>query len=100
MENSTCAVFRAPAMGPGSSPIRPKAGTPCNTIRAAWSGPETYATEWIVGIDDISDFAREQYQNVQTKHYDTLLTPEETIYPVEDMTIAAKLGLSNLNSDS
>jgi len=59
-----------------------------------------YATEWIISIDDVSDFTREQYQNVLNKHCDALLMPQETIYPVIDKTTAAKLGLSNFNSDS
>lgn len=52
-----------------------------------------YAREWIVQIEDISAFVREQYQHVQANAYDRLLTPQERIYPVEDEITAWKLGV-------
>lgn len=52
-----------------------------------------YADEWIIEIEDISAFAREQYEHVQTGNYGQLLIPRETVYPVEDAALALKLGL-------
>lgn len=44
-----------------------------------------YAEEWIVSIEDISEFVREQRQNAITGQYSKLLTPKEDVYPVADI---------------
>lgn len=54
---------------------------------------EGYADEWIIEIEDLSDFVREQYQHVVTSNYSQMIMPRETVYPVEDLALAAKLGL-------
>jgi hypothetical protein len=51
-----------------------------------------YAREWIIEIEDISDFVHEQYQYVQTHDYSQLITPRERIYPIADPTVAGHLG--------
>ncbi|VEP18541.1 conserved hypothetical protein [Hyella patelloides LEGE 07179] len=53
-----------------------------------------YAQEWIVDIEDISEFVAEQRQHVITQNYDALLTPTEHIYEVKDREIARKLQLT------
>jgi hypothetical protein len=53
----------------------------------------SYARDWIVNIEDISEFVRQQRQNRQAGIAD-LLTPFESVYPVDNPYIAKKLGLS------
>jgi Domain of unknown function (DUF4291) len=52
-----------------------------------------YAKEWIIWIEDISEFVREQYQNIGDYH--KLIVPIETIYPVIDAKTFVQLQLSN-----
>jgi Domain of unknown function (DUF4291) len=51
-----------------------------------------YAREWIISIEDISEFVREQHQNLG--NFDKLIVPNETIYPVTDAKVAAQLQIS------
>jgi hypothetical protein len=53
-----------------------------------------YARDWIVNIEDISDFVRQQHQYVKAGEWTNLLTPFESVYPVDNHDIAKKLGLS------
>ncbi len=53
-----------------------------------------YAQEWILDIEDISDFVAQQRQNVLSNNYAALQTPTEHIYPVTDLETANKLRLS------
>jgi hypothetical protein len=52
-----------------------------------------YAKEWIVSIEDISQFVHEQHQNVRGQ-CENLLTPRERVYPIEDEATRTRLGLS------
>jgi Domain of unknown function (DUF4291) len=52
-----------------------------------------YAQDWIVNIEDISEFVRQQRQNIKCDCAE-LIAPQETVYPVSDSQIAKKLGLS------
>ena len=52
-----------------------------------------YAKDWLLEIEDISDFVREQRANAKAP-YDRLVTPREDVYPVADLEVAARLGLS------
>lgn len=52
-----------------------------------------YGKEWILEIEDISDFVREQREHIGPAHHNRLLTPYETIYPVDDAVLASRLGL-------
>jgi hypothetical protein len=54
-----------------------------------------YAREAIVSIEDISDFAREQYEHVRAGDYERLLTPKEVVYQVADEAVRARLGLEH-----
>jgi hypothetical protein len=54
-----------------------------------------YTREWIIEIEDISDFVREQYQYVQKQDYSQLTTPRELVYPVTDVAVARHLGVDS-----
>jgi hypothetical protein len=53
-----------------------------------------YAREWVVGIEDVSEFVRDQYTNIATRDYAGLVVPSEAVYPVEDEATRRRLGLS------
>ncbi len=55
-----------------------------------------YAREWILDIEDISEFVREQYTHVQTGNFTRLATPREMVYPVDDESVAARLEISTV----
>ncbi|ABW27077.1 DUF4291 domain-containing protein [Acaryochloris marina] len=50
-----------------------------------------YAQEWILDIEDISDFVADQRQHVVSGNYEALLTPAEAPYPVSDLKTAHRL---------
>jgi hypothetical protein len=52
-----------------------------------------YAREWVVRIEDISDFVGEQRPNARPAGYSHLLIPREEVYPVVEATVAARLGI-------
>jgi Domain of unknown function (DUF4291) len=53
-----------------------------------------YSREWIVSIEDISEFVAEQRQHVFAKNYDALLTPSESAYEVRHLETVKRLQLS------
>jgi Domain of unknown function (DUF4291) len=60
-----------------------------------------YARDWIVHIENISDFVYQQRQNIQkigSNDYVELMTPRETVYPVTDVEITQKLRLFEYSS--
>ena len=59
---------------------------------------DLYAREWIISIEDISEFVWEQHQNLGD--FDKLIVPSETIYPVTDPKIAAQLQISSDSIDT
>lgn len=54
-----------------------------------------YAQEWIVRIEDISTFVREQRANAIPSQYAHLLLPRERVYPVRDEKVAQRLGIAS-----
>jgi hypothetical protein len=52
-----------------------------------------YAKEWLLGVEDISDFVAEQRANADAPH-ERLVTPREDVYPVSDTEVAIRLGVS------
>jgi hypothetical protein len=52
-----------------------------------------YAKEWLLDIEDVSEFVREQSQHARSP-FDRLITPREEVYPVTDPEVAARLGLA------
>lgn len=59
-----------------------------------------YAREWIVAIEDVSDFVAQQRALVQAKKFEQLQVPCETVYPVADLAVAARLLLAQEESDN
>ncbi|GLV58374.1 hypothetical protein KDH_52070 [Dictyobacter sp. S3.2.2.5] len=55
-----------------------------------------YSREWIIDIEDISEFAHQQYQHVRANDYPSLIIPLEKVYPVHDSQVAAHLGISTV----
>ena len=53
-----------------------------------------YATEWVIGIEDVSPFVAEQRANVST---DRLVTPREHVYPVADPAVRRRLGIDEFD---
>ena len=53
-----------------------------------------YAKEWIISIEDISDFVAEQRLHMLARDYESLLTPAEYPYKVENPEVAQHLQLS------
>lgn len=53
-----------------------------------------YAKEWIIAIEDISDFVAQQRAFVQAQALEQLQVPYETVYPVTDAEVAARLRLA------
>jgi Domain of unknown function (DUF4291) len=54
-----------------------------------------YAKDWLIDLEDISEFVRQQYKAVQRQDWENLLTPSESVYPVTNTEVATKLGLSH-----
>jgi hypothetical protein len=52
-----------------------------------------YAKEWIVGIEDISEFVHKQHEHVIVRNLAELVTPREEVYPVENEALRKRLGL-------
>ncbi|QSJ16733.1 DUF4291 domain-containing protein [Nostoc sp. UHCC 0702] len=52
-----------------------------------------YAKDWIINIQDISDFVQKQRQNINSGCQE-LITPQETVYSVFDTETQKKLRLS------
>ncbi|MCA1993563.1 MAG: DUF4291 domain-containing protein [Coleofasciculus sp. S288] len=59
-----------------------------------------YARDWIMNIEDISEFVQQQYQYVQQRDWKHLRTPHEEVYPVRESPIAERLRLSALETDT
>lgn len=54
-----------------------------------------YAREWLLGVEDVTDFVREQRTRARAP-YGLLVTPSEDVYPVADPIVAARLGISEV----
>ncbi|WP_287521563.1 DUF4291 family protein [Okeania sp. SIO2C2] len=55
-----------------------------------------YSRNWIVKIEDITEFVRQQHSNKESSKWTDLITPKENVYPVDNSEIIYKLGLSIL----
>lgn len=56
-----------------------------------------YAGEWVVYIEDISDFVNQQRRHAVPPYTD-LLIPRETVYPIADPDVARRLGVARENA--
>lgn len=54
-----------------------------------------YARDWIVNIEDISEFVRQQYQYVKSQDWSQLITPAESVYSVENPDVSQRLGINS-----
>ncbi len=52
-----------------------------------------YAREWLLEIEDVSEFVREQGKNARSP-FDRLITPSEEVCPVHDPEVAARLAVA------
>ncbi|MGB3512803.1 MAG: DUF4291 domain-containing protein [Microcoleaceae cyanobacterium] len=53
-----------------------------------------YSQDWIVKIEDITEFVQQQRGYREANYWNKLITPKENVYPVENYEIIEKLGLS------
>jgi len=93
VEQSAVRLQWDPDHGPSGAPVARRAiqlGLRAAVLRR-------YAREWIVEIEDISEFVSQQRQLAQSPDtYSQLITPQEKVYAVTDQKIAARIGLSAL----
>jgi hypothetical protein len=80
-----------PDHGPAGNPLERRA------IQLGLRGDilARYAREWLLGVEDISDFVVEQRANAKAP-YDGLDTPREDAYPVPDPEVAARIEILTL----
>lgn len=53
-----------------------------------------YSRDWIINIEDITEFVQQQSSNKEPSKWTNLVTPRENVYPVDNSEIIHKLGLS------
>lgn len=80
-----------PDHGPSGNPLERRA------IQLGLRGDvlAAYTRDWLLGIEDISNFVAEQRANARAPH-DRLATPREEVYPVADAEVAGRLGISSI----
>jgi hypothetical protein len=83
-----------PDHGPSGNPLERRA------IQLGMRGDilTSYAKDWLLGVEDISDFVAEQRMNAAAP-YERLSTPREDVYPVIDRAVALRLGVSYSSPD-
>jgi Domain of unknown function (DUF4291) len=52
-----------------------------------------YAKEWLLGVEDVSHFVREQSEFARSP-FDRMITPKEEVYPVNDPAVSVRLGMA------
>ena len=57
---------------------------------------KSFCTEWIVKIEDITDFVKQEYQKVLDKKLDELLVPFEDVIELDDEEIDQHIGITVL----
>ena len=78
-----------PDHGPSGGPV----GRRAIQLGLRGEAPARYAEEWLLDVEDISEFVREQRANAEPPH-EGLLTPGEEVYPVADPVVASSPGLT------
>jgi hypothetical protein len=78
-----------PDHGPSGSPLERRA------IQLGLRGDvlKKYSKEWLLGIEDVSEFVAEQRVNAASP-FERLTTPREEIYPVTRPEVAARPGIA------
>jgi hypothetical protein len=79
-----------PDHGPSGAPVERRA------IQLGLRGEflRCYGREWIVAVEDVSEFVAAQRAHSRVGGLDELVTPAEEVYPVADTTVAACLGVA------
>lgn len=79
-----------PDHGPSGAPLARRA------IQLGLRGESLrlYARDWIVDIEDITDFVANQRQCTDKSRWSELLTPREDVYTPANPSISARLGLN------
>jgi hypothetical protein len=54
---------------------------------------QRYAKDWIVKIEDISEFVSQQRLRAQVEDFSGLVMPSESVYPVKNDAVASYLGI-------
>ncbi len=85
-------------MGPGSPSFWCQARATRDSIGLRGEILAQYARDWIVSIEDISPFVREQYPLVQAGNWAQLIVPSEAVYSIADLEIAKRLQLSTVEA--
>ncbi|WP_165248077.1 DUF4291 family protein [Paludisphaera soli] len=82
-------LLEDPDHGPSGIPVEQRA------IQPGLRGDvlARYAKEWLLGVEDISDFVAEQRENAMAP-YERLVTPREEVNSVPDPEVASRLGSS------
>lgn len=57
----------------------------------------SFANEWILKIEDISDFVSKQRPLATSDGSSELVTPREEVYRIEDSEVASRLGVEGLS---
>jgi hypothetical protein len=60
---------------------------------------QRYASEWCMGIEDISARVRTGHEHVRAHRLELLETPHERVYPVADRNVIAHLDLDSLDAE-
>jgi hypothetical protein len=55
-----------------------------------------YAKDWIVSIEDISEFVTEQRAHVESNRIAALVTPREEIYSINNVEMAGNVGIDRI----
>jgi hypothetical protein len=53
-----------------------------------------YAHDWILDLEDITEYVHHQHGYAQSHAYQQLVLPQETVYPVTTESVIRRLGLS------
>ena len=57
-----------------------------------------YAREWILKIEDISEFVSQERLRAKEQGFANLMTPRERVYPVQNAQVGSDLGLDQMES--
>lgn len=91
------AVKRSPVRlqwDPDHNPIGEKLERRAIQLGLSGQTLRNYSRDWIIKIEDITEFVKEQRSYKEPGRWTNLITPKEDVYPVENSEIIKKLGLS------
>ena len=91
------AVKRSPVRlqwDPDRNPIGQKLERRAIQLGLSGETLRNYSRDWIIKIEDITEFVTEQRSYREPSRWTDLITPREDVYPVENSEIIKKLALS------